>query len=223
MTAREDKPFWNYEDVLLFAGSVLPAWAAAILILRPIPFSSDGLRQVIFQVLLYVFLAVVLYVLIAGRYHKPFWRSLGWNFDFRGAWMYALAGPLLAVCLAMLGALLHAPDNPAIRNLITDRASMIAVVLFGSLIGPIFEEMVFRGFLQPLFARSLGAWPAIVLADIPFALLHGPAWQWIFIIGIAGLVLGYVRHRSGSTAASTLVHVGYNATLFVAFLIQRSI
>jgi membrane protease YdiL (CAAX protease family) len=220
---RKQDAFWNYEDLTLFVGAILPAWLFAMVAIRPIHFSSQGLRQIVFQVFLYLFLAAVLYVLIARRYHRPFWRSLGWNFDFRGAWLYALIGPPLALGLAALGAFLRAPENATVRNLMTDRVSTIAVVCFGAFVGPICEEMAFRGFLQPLLTRSLGAWPAIVLADVPFALLHGPAWQSIGIIAIAGLVLGYVRYRTGSTAASALVHVGYNATLFVGFLITRSV
>jgi membrane protease YdiL (CAAX protease family) len=99
------------------------------------------------------------------------------------------------------------------------------VALFGALAGPIFEELVFRGFLQPLLARSMAAWIAILLTAVPFALLHGPgfgwAWQSVIIVGIAGVVMGYVRNRTGSTAASALVHIGYNSTLFVGFILQR--
>ncbi len=225
--SRQPDPFWNYEDLVLFVGAVLPAFAIALLILRPFHFSNEGLRQIVFQLALYVLLVVVLYLLIAGRYHRPFWRSLGWNLDFRGVWLYVVIGPVLAVVIATMGAFLRAPANPTVQNLITDRASMIAVVIFASLAGPIFEEIVFRGFVQPLLARSLGAALAIVLTDIPFALLHGPGFQWawqsIGLIGIAGLILGYVRYRTGSTVASALVHVGYNSTFFVGFLITRSI
>jgi len=219
--------FWSYEDLALFVGAVLPALVIAKLGEQAIHFSNEGLRQVAFQVLLYLLLTMVLYFLIASRYRRPFWRSLGWIFEFRGAWLCILLGPLLALGIGLLSATLRAPGDPSIKNLITDRTSTIAIVFFGSFAGPIFEEMVFRGFLQPLLARSLGAWLAILVTDIPFALLHGPgfgwAWQSVGLIGLAGLVLGFVRYRTGSTVASSLVHIGYNATFFVGFLMTRSI
>ena len=93
------------------------------------------------------------------------------------------------------------------------------------LLGPIFEELVFRGFLYPLFARSIGAWPAILATAIPFALLHGQqsewAWQLLAPIGLAGVAFGWVRYKTGSTVASTLVHIGYNATAVAVYLMQH--
>jgi membrane protease YdiL (CAAX protease family) len=76
-----------------------------------------------------------------------------------------------------------------------------------------------------LIAKSLGPWAGIVLTAAPFAALHGPqlhwTWQPVFIIGLVGIVFGYTRYRTGSTAASSIVHVSYNVTVAVAFLIQR--
>jgi membrane protease YdiL (CAAX protease family) len=40
---------------------------------------------------------------------------------------------------------------------------------------------------------------------------------------LAGVILGTVRERSGSTAASALVHVVYNSTLFAGYLALQSI
>lgn len=224
---RPGEPFWGYEDLALFAGSWIPALVVATLLLRLLHFPNEGVRQTAFQLMIYALLTAVLYALVAGRYHQPFWRSLGWRLDFRGAWICVLLGPPMAIGLAILAATLHAPSNSPIPNLITDRSSMIAVLIFGALAGPVFEELVFRGFVQPLLAKSMAAWLAIVLTAIPFALLHGPgfgwAWQSITIVGVAGVVMGYARERTGSTAASALIHVGYNSTLFAGFLLQHSL
>jgi len=59
-----------------------------------------------------------------------------------------------------------------------------------------------------------------------FAALHGPqyhwAWQVLLTVGLAGVVFGVARIKTGSTAAAAILHVGYDATLFAAFLLQRS-
>jgi membrane protease YdiL (CAAX protease family) len=76
-----------------------------------------------------------------------------------------------------------------------------------------------------LFAKTFGAAAGIVLSALPFALLHGGqyqwAWQQITLVGIAGLAFGFVRSRTGSTAASTILHSCFNLTQFVAFLALR--
>jgi membrane protease YdiL (CAAX protease family) len=219
-------PFWTYEDLALFLGAVLPSVVLATLVARLARLSGDAAQAVLYQSLTYALLLGVLYLVIAGRYHQPFWRSLRWTGGYRGAWICVIAGPVLVLGTAVLGSLLREPTIPSpLQNLITDRISLVVAMLFVTLLGPVWEELLFRGFLFPLIAKSLGPWAAIVLTAAPFAMVHGPqlhwTWQPVFIIGLAGVVFGYTRYKTGSTAASAIVHVSYNVTIAVAFLIQR--
>ena len=218
--------FWGYEDLALFIGAIFPSLAGALLIVRPFHISNQGVQALVYQCGFYALLLGSLYLVISLRYRRPFWRSLGWTFEYRGAWLYVAVGIVLAFGLSAIAAALRTPGGSEVQDLMTDRSSMIAVMLFGALIGPVVEEVVFRGFLLPLFAKSMPAGAAIVITAIPFALLHGPtvkwAWQSILVIGLAGVMLGVVRVRSGSTAASALVHVVYNSTLFSGYLLLRS-
>jgi uncharacterized protein len=223
---RRENPAWNYEDLALFLGALLPCFTAALVLVHAIRFPSDGVRTMTLQFVSYVLLLGALYALVAGRYHQPFWRSLGWIVPSSGTWLCIITGPFLAIGLDVLGVILHVPEEPAIQNLMTDRMSLIAVVLVGSFLAPAFEELVFRGFIFPLLARSLGAWPGILLTALAFALLHGSqlhwSWQSILIIGLAGVAFGLARYKTGSTAAATAIHIGYNSTQFIAlFLVQR--
>lgn len=225
MTPHREQAFWSYEDLALFLGATLPAFFLAAFLTRPIPFPDEGVRQIAFQSLFYALLVIVLYFLIA-RYRRPVWRALGWTFSFRWASLCVLAGPVMAIALAALAAALHAPDETAIQNLVTDRVSRVVVMLFVAWFGPLFEELAFRGFLLPLLERSTGGWPAIFLTAIPFALLHGTtvrwSWQALLVIGLAGVVFGWVRVKTGSTTASALVHIGYNSTLAAFYLVQQA-
>ncbi len=220
----EERAFWSYEDLMLFLGATLPSYLIALFLIRPFHFPSAGVQQVVFQGIFYAFLLVILYFLIK-RYDRPFWPSLGWTFSFENPWLYIVAGPVLAIGLAALASALHAPAETVIENLVSDRLSRVLVALFVVLLGPFFEEMVFRGFVLPLFERSMGASAAILLSSIPFALLHGTtvrwAWQSILVIGLAGIAFGIARVRTQSTTASAILHVTYNATLFSFFLVQK--
>jgi membrane protease YdiL (CAAX protease family) len=229
MTSQDESrehPYWSYEDLALFLGSVLPCLGIAALAVRLLHLPTDGVRAIGFQFLFEALLTTALYLLIAKRYGRPFWSSLGWTFEYPGAWLCLMAGPILTIALGFLGVALHASDTSAIQSLMTDRLSRVVVILFGTLFAPIFEELVFRGFLLPLFARSIGPWMAVLLTSTLFALLHVEyrgAWQPIVIVGIAGVVFGIARIKTGSTAASAVIHIGYNGTLFAIYLIQQNL
>jgi membrane protease YdiL (CAAX protease family) len=99
--------------------------------------------------------------------------------------------------------------------------------LFAILLGPLFEEIVFRGFIQPLFARDLGTVAGVLLAAGLFGLLHGPeysgAWQFVVLITAAGACFGWVRARTGSLVPAIIMHAGFNSVFFVAALAQNHI
>jgi membrane protease YdiL (CAAX protease family) len=225
---QQEYPFWSYEDLALFLGSVLPSFGLAALIVRLSRISGDAPKTLLYQSLTYVLLLGVMYLLIAGRYHRPFWRSLGWMEAYQGAWLCVVAGPVLAVVTVVLGLALRAPQVPSqVESLISDQKSLEIVGLFITILGPIFEELTFRGFLLPLLARSLGAWPGILLTAVPFALMHGTqyhwAWQHLAVIGVTGVAFGYARFKTQSTFAAAMVHASYNTTLFAGYLFQRSV
>jgi len=90
--------------------------------------------------------------------------------------------------------------------------------------GPVCEELAFRGFLLPWLARRIKPAPAVAVTAVLFAVLHGPeyAWSWrhVVLISVAGVAFGAVRLRTGSTAAAAVVHATYNLVFFAALVAQ---
>jgi membrane protease YdiL (CAAX protease family) len=130
---------------------------------------------------------------------------------------------VLAVVAAVLGFVLRTPNlDMPIKQFLRDRQSLLLVGLFATTLGPICEELIFRGFVLPLLARSLGEVAGVLAAALPFALLHGPqySWSWrhILLVTLAGAAFGWVRLRTGSTIAAATIHGSYNLTFFIAFL-----
>src|SRR5262249_34158021 len=112
-------------------------------------------------------------------------------------------------------------ENP-MTELLKGRLSLILMAIFGITIGPLCEELAFRGFLQPLLMRSFGTVAGVVIAAIPFGLLHfqeyGNSWKHALLISLAGAAFGWMRAATGSTKAAALMHAAYNALFFFAFV-----
>ena len=225
-------PFWGYADLFLFLGLSLPCLLAGALIVRLLfaTLSISGTPKTFellpAQFLGYGILFGVLYLLFRFHYHRPFWASLRWVPSPYPASRVMALGILLAVGVALSSLLLRTPDLPTpMKELLSDRTSVILIALFGITLGPLVEELAFRGFMQPLFVRSLGTVAGIVVAALPFGILHLPqygfSWRHGLLITLAGSAFGWMRHKTGSTLAATVMHAAYNATFFMALAAQH--
>lgn len=218
--------------MILMAGAVLPALllGAALTALgkriAPETFANKAVSAFFFQAVFYLVTLGALYAVVVIKHRRPFWCSLGWTLGFRGAWLCVLSAPFLMIAISMLGEAMRAPIVPSPwEDLISGKASQLTVLLFAALLGPFWEELLFRGFLYPLIERFAGPWGAILGAAIPFGLIHGAqnqwVWQYVVLVALSGVAFGFARYKTGSTVASTLMHSAYNSFLFIVFLIQR--
>jgi membrane protease YdiL (CAAX protease family) len=227
--AEQERPFWGFAEVLLIAALFLPAvWLGSIAVdivsswLRSDP--KLGLPLLLAEFLGYGIVFIALWLLFA-RHGKPLFESLAWvPQPFRPLHL-AVLGVALAVVVVVLGNLLNIPNvETPFDKLLNDTASRIAIALFGVTLAPAIEELLFRGFLQPVLVDSLGVLPGILGTSMLFGGLHlaqnGFIWQSGVLITIVGFVLGVVRHVSGSTRASTITHMSYNALPFLTLILS---
>jgi membrane protease YdiL (CAAX protease family) len=229
-TKPQSAPFWNYQDLLLFVAMAIPCLLAGALIVQLAghlaPGIGKGPRLLMAQFMGYGLLFGCLYVQLKTKYDRPFWEAMAWIVPWRGVMATVLAGPAVAIGVAVLGLAIRTPEiETPFKEFLNDRFSLMLIGVFATTLGPLFEELAFRGFFMPLLARSFGTIPAIVGAALPFALLHGPqySWSWrhVLLVLLAGVCFGAVRHRTGSTAAATVIHGTYNLAQFGAFFLQE--
>ncbi|MGD0670326.1 MAG: type II CAAX endopeptidase family protein [Bryobacteraceae bacterium] len=226
----ERDPFWGYSDLLWFAGmaigAMLVGWAVGGLTLALFKLKVASLAAE--MIVLYAVLFGSLQVMFRVRYDRPFWRSLGWKPIRLPVMMVMLSGMITAVLVAMASTLIRTPtgENP-MTQLLETRADVLVMGTLGITLAPICEELAFRGFLQPLLVRSLGAVPGIALAAVAFGLLHfqeyGNSWRHALIIALAGAAFGCMRHATGSTKAAAIMHAAYNLLFFIALMTEKRI
>jgi len=182
------------------------------------------------NILWYAAIFLFLYVTLGVLRGVPFWASLGWkklktNLSAGRAnpWAYFFAGCGLAIFVFIASSQVHTNDKMPIEEVLKNRGSAMLLMAMAVLIAPLVEETVFRGYLYPLFAKSFGILPGILLTGILFGLMHGAqlAWTWgiVGLLIVVGIIFTFARAQSGTVLASFLLHLGYNSMIAVATII----
>ncbi len=213
--------FWGFEDIGLFIGLSFLSLIAALLIAKFGNFAALGTTFMLIagQMLWYVFSFGFLFLIFRVKYRAPFWRPLAWLAPSgKEAALSIVGGPVLAIALGIIGTLLRTPQiNLPFQSLLRGKATIAAFAVLVVIVGPVCEELAFRGFFLPVLMRAWGVIAGIVVTGVLFGALHGteyPDWRYIFLISIAGIVFGWARYRTGSTMAAALMHGAFNATQF---------
>ncbi|MFT5291709.1 MAG: membrane protease YdiL (CAAX protease family) [Planctomycetota bacterium] len=92
-----------------------------------------------------------------------------------------------------------------------------AGIFLAVVIAPFFEEVVFRGYIQPLLVQNLHAPGGIFVTSLIFASLHGSAFLPILALS---MVLGWIHWRTHNTLACVAVHALHNGGMLTLLLLN---
>jgi len=95
-------------------------------------------------------------------------------------------------------------------------AELAAAVALGTLVQPFLEELLFRGFLQPLLVQNFREIGGIALTSALFAAMHGLD-HFLPIFGLS-MVLGAVMLRTQRLSAAFAIHALHNASQIALLL-----
>jgi len=217
-------PVWSGWDVLLIAGLTLVSVIIIgffLALFTHLAFPRENLNSIApeiaiaAQFLAYVAIAIFMVMLIEGRYRVRFWQAVHWNWPQSG-WKWIGVGVLLLLSINVVARFLPMPKSTPFDQFFLKPRDAYLISIFAVTLGPLMEELFFRGLLYPVLAGRLGVFWGVILTALPFGLMHmfqyGYAWGVVLLIFLMGVVCTVVRARTGSVAASFLVHVGYNGT-----------
>ena len=230
---REHDPFWGYTDLALVLGILIGFVVAMIGAVGALAFFYPKLRTdptpllIPTQIALYAFVYLSFWLDFKTRYNKPVLRSLGWKPARINLFLCAGGGVVLAFAISAIAAALHTPTIASPFDKLT--SSAVSTVLFGIMavvLGPFFEELFFRGFIQPLLSRTFGVIAGILLTALLFGGLHAPeyswAWQYAVAVSLAGAVFGWLRAKTNSIIPSTVMHGCFNAVSLFALAFKHT-
>jgi membrane protease YdiL (CAAX protease family) len=228
--------------------SLIVAEGAGLLLARgPIEARLGNARlQLGVELLGYVLTLTVAWFAFAAVWGRPCLVGVRWNWGAVRPRLVAF-GLGLGILSEALESLMPTPKHAPIEDLFRSPGLIWFLAGFGTLLAPLFEEILFRGMLLPGLAHAfdwmrlpkdlaaLEAWRggsgysrgslvgASVLTSLLFAAIHAPqigyTWSAVALLAGVSLMLCWVRLRYDSVAASTMVHGCYNLTVFLTIFI----
>jgi membrane protease YdiL (CAAX protease family) len=225
----ENPVFSGWDVLVIFALTVVTMVVSQILVLfgaRWVAYPGASLSDLaqkpmlllLSQFPIYAGAALFMMLVVQGKYHERFWQAIRWNWPPSG-WRLLALGGILLFTLNLLQYFLPMPKDTPFEKLFARPRDAYLLSLIAVTLGPLMEELFFRGFLYPVLARRMGVAWGIFLTALPFGLMHmaqyGYAWGAVLVIFLVGVVCTAVRAAMKSVGASFLVHAGYNGTQMV--------
>jgi len=201
--------------------------------------------QICAEAVAYLVTLAAAWVFFPLLWHRSFLNGLQWHWSVardQAAKLVGL-GLFLGVMMQLVTSFITPPKTMPIDSFFATALDAWLITFFGTVVAPIFEEICFRGFLVPAFAIAYdwlslprtdeartrwqttstlspdGLLFSAILTSLLFAGIHASQvahlWVALVVLFSISLVLTWVRIKTQSVAASTLVHAAYNGFVFV--------
>lgn len=134
------------------------------------------------------------------------WRDAGIGV-IGGIVSLAVAGVLAALTSAIVGDFTSSAGDAATE--LSESAGRPVIIVFAFMLAfgaPLVEEIAFRGLVYAgLRKHGFAPWITIVISAVVFSLFHFEPTRILVVAGV-GLVLGFLRWRTGAMGASIVAH-----------------
>ncbi len=153
----------------------------------------------------------------------------GWfRINLKGNWFWwGLGGYFAALPLVILVSLINQQiwqgqggSNPILPIALEEKNNLALFIFFSTaaIAAPIFEEILFRGFLLASLTRYVSIWGAIALSSLIFAIAHLSLSE-VLPLTVLGMVLGFVYVRSRNLLACMLLHSLWNSGTLISLIV----
>ncbi|MGE0488484.1 MAG: lysostaphin resistance A-like protein [Vulcanimicrobiota bacterium] len=148
--------------------------------------------------------------------------GITWKNTLAGVCAFTMCGPVVFVATQvtqLISGRSAGSTNPMLEMLTNVSTGVFWLVLLAAVVGPMFEEFMFRGVIYGNLRRALPVGPAIVVSAFIFALVHG---DFMAILPLAGLgaMFAALYEKTGSLWPSMVCHALWNgATVWMLWLL----
>ncbi|MBI4358195.1 MAG: CPBP family intramembrane metalloprotease [Candidatus Omnitrophica bacterium] len=232
---------WGVSDIakvmiLFFSSSILLNLVLAVL--RPFLINRSHSSLLIVHTLLLDLAAVFLMIWVVTRSGARLWdlmgfhlRRLPWHEVWWGVRTYFVILPIFITILATLVYLAsrlsyEPPPHPLVEILLEEERTSLWLLVYSllaaCLIGPVVEEIFFRGFFYPALRKYLGVGWTMALTAVLFAGVHENIFSFLPIFFL-GLVLSYLYEKRTNLASCITLHIIHNTAFISYFFLMKSV
>ncbi len=181
----------------------------------------------------------ILFVVYVIRQAGGHWKDLGLRIPPGGFWREVTAGlagyvailPIFVVVLLFLVMVAQfftyePPPHPLVGVFLEEEKRSPALIAYSiflaCFVGPLTEEIFFRGFCYPIFKKKWGIASALILSAAFFSFIHHNQFAFwpIFILGVA---LAYFYEKRRSLIACMTLHMTHNMIFIAYFFLAKQI
>ena len=221
--SHRENGIWHWSTFRLSMLALL--WSAANLVAQTIAYAYTGdmFAAVSAGGLLVLMLAVFAVKNQGGSLTRDFDLGLTPPGTILLALLAAVTALLPSSFLAGLSSNIHPPSVEWMiyynEHFPDTTLQIIVAVVAVTVLGPIAEELVFRGLVFRLGRRHWGFLPAALISSLIFGLAHGEPWFLFGLVGL-GILLAYIYDRTRSLTACIVTHAVHNG-ISLAFMIRQ--
>ena len=150
-----------------------------------------------------VFLLYWPYIWCRLKGENPDSLGLCWDFNRKSAMQTLTVSGFILAAVTIVALNWPWEELPRHRDIKT-----VLSLLGSGLAAAIIEETFFRGWLQPVLARHLKPWAAIVVTNLIFAPIHlfvAPYWISLLVF-FPGCIMGWLKYRYKNLFPPALFH-----------------
>ncbi len=227
---------WGIADIVRVAiiviFSVYALSALGLAILKPGRFNIDvNLGMILGTLFIDLVAAFAIFYFVLVKY-KDKLSSLGISFKnfykniLSGITAYVFILPILAAALILsmlfLDAIGYKPSPQPVFDIFFEEKRngvILFFTIFVSVLGPVIEELFFRGFLYSAVRKRFGIIIGVLLSGALFSALHTNIAGFLPIM-ILGILMAFLYEVTGSLIAPIAVHILHNSIIvgFVFFI-----
>lgn len=171
-----------------------------------------------YQIILVLILAVILLPCLVKEYKKR--NNNPHSINVKTAISIFFFGIILSLVYNIF--MFYVDKSFLSSGLFNANPHLVTTILSVGIIGPVMEELMFRGIMYHDLKEKFSNMQSILLCSIIFACFHVSFIQFIYAFAI-GFLLIYVYEKYQTLKAPILLHIASNltTTLFLPILIQN--